>query len=154
MTLLNNARIRGFTLVEVLVALVVLAVGMLGIAGLYVESLRAGRTSIFRTTAVYLAADMADRIRANPQAAADYAGVGPGSNAFNCVNGVNICSSTQMAQDDWFSWQQNVQARLPQGSLANIVVAPVGPMTQYSITVQWPETGQDVPASYTLIMQL
>ena len=96
MTPANNARIRGFTLVEVLVALVVLAVGMLGIAGLYVESLRAGRTSIFRTTAVYLAADMADRIRANPQASADYAGIGPGSNAFTCVNGVNICSSAKV----------------------------------------------------------
>ena len=58
---------KGFTLVEVLVALVVMSVGMLGIAALYLEGLRAGRTALYRTTAVNLAADMADRIRANQQ---------------------------------------------------------------------------------------
>ena len=143
----------GFTLVEVLVALVVLAVGMLGIAGLYVEGLKAGRTSIYRTTAVTLAADMADRIRANPVASASYAGAGPGSNAFTCVNGVNRCNGDELAQDDWFSWNQAVQARLPQGAAANIAVQAVGSLTQYTITVQWPEAGQADPASYTLVMQ-
>ncbi len=43
---------RGFSLVEVLVALVVMAVGLLGIAGLYVEGLHAGRTAVYRRTAV------------------------------------------------------------------------------------------------------
>jgi type IV pilus assembly protein PilV len=56
---------RGFTIIEVLVALVVLSVGLLGIAGLYVIALRAGTTSINRMQAVNLAADMADRIHAN-----------------------------------------------------------------------------------------
>ena len=143
----------GFTLVEVLVALVVLAVGMLGIAGLYVESLKAGRTSIYRTTAVTLAADMADRIRANPAAPASYAGAGPGSDAFGCVNGIAACNGDEMAQDDWFRWNEAVQARLPQGAAGNIAVAPVGSVTQYSITLQWPEAGQAEPASYTLVMQ-
>ena len=64
---------RGFSLVEVLVALIVLSVGMLGIASLYVDSLRAGRTALLRTQAVFLATDMADRIRANPTAGAAYA---------------------------------------------------------------------------------
>ena len=62
----NKARLSGFTLVETLVALVVMSVGMLGIAALYIEGLRSGQTSIARTTAVNLAADMADRIRSNP----------------------------------------------------------------------------------------
>ena len=59
---------RGFSLVEAMVALMVLSIGMLGIAGLYVESLRAGRTAIYRTQAINLASDMAERIRANAQA--------------------------------------------------------------------------------------
>jgi len=143
----------GFTLVEVLVALVVLAVGMLGIAGLYVESLKAGRTSIYRTTAVTLAADMADRIRANRAAPGSYAGAGPGSDAFVCVNGINPCSPDELAQDDWFRWIDAIQARLPGGATANIVVEPVGALNQYSITLQWPEAGQAVPASYTLVMR-
>ncbi|MBM2853444.1 MAG: Type pilus modification protein PilV, partial [Steroidobacteraceae bacterium] len=49
---------NGFTLVETLVALVVLAIGMLGIAALYLNSLQAGRTAIYRTQAVNLAADL------------------------------------------------------------------------------------------------
>ena len=65
-----RARTGGFSIVEALVALVVLSVGMLGIAALYVESLRAGRSAVYHTQAVNLAADMADRIRANRMAGA------------------------------------------------------------------------------------
>ena len=59
--------VGGFTLVEVLIALVIMSVGMLGIAGLYVHTMQAGRTSILRHHAVTLAGDIADRIRANPR---------------------------------------------------------------------------------------
>ena len=45
-------RQSGFSLIEVLIALVIMSVGMLGIAGLYVQSLQAGRTSMFRHQAV------------------------------------------------------------------------------------------------------
>ncbi len=144
----------GFTLVEVLVALVVIAVGMLGIAGLYVESLRAGRTSILRTNAIMLAGDMAERIRANPNAAADYAGTGPGSSDFDCVNGVDTCTAAELAADDWFRWGQDVAARLPQDTTANIDVVSVGSLDQYSITISWPETGTSERAEYQLVLQL
>ena len=48
----RNAQ-SGFTMVEVLVALVVLAIGLLGIAALYLNSLQAGRTAVYRTEADY-----------------------------------------------------------------------------------------------------
>ena len=144
---------RGFTLIEVLVALVVLAVGMLGIAALYVESLRAGRTSINRITAVTLASDMADRIRANPNAAATYAGNGPGADR-DCVNGVGACTAVQLAEDDWFRWLQDENAQLPGGPTATIVTANPSPaLTQYTITLSWPEAGQADPSTYTLVTQ-
>jgi type IV pilus assembly protein PilV len=143
----------GFTLVEVLVALVVMAVGLLGIAALYVEGLRAGRTSVYRTAAVNLAADMADRIRANPNVSADYAGTGPGEENF-CVNGANDCTAAEMAADDWFHWLQDLGTRLPAGASASIEVAALAPLTQYNITVTWPEPGQAEPVSYTLALQL
>ena len=63
---------QGFSLIEVLIALIIMSVGMLGIAGLYVQSLQAGRTSMFRHQAVALAGDVADRIRANPTAGISY----------------------------------------------------------------------------------
>src|SRR5438045_6342747 len=62
------ARPRGFTMIEMLVALVVLAVGMLGVAILFGISLHSGSSAISRMQAVNLAADLADRIRANRRA--------------------------------------------------------------------------------------
>ncbi len=142
---------KGFTLVEVLVALVVMSVGMLGIAALYLEGMRAGRTSLYRTTAVNLAADMADRIRANSRAGLAYQGTGPGS-VENCINGPTDCTAVQMADDDWADWLNRVDTQLPDGSTGDIRVAGAGPLT-YTITVAWPEIGQDDPASYSLSIQ-
>lgn len=141
----------GFTLVEVLVALVVMAVGLLGIAGLYVEGLRAGRTAVYRSAAVMLAADMADRIRANP--GGTYAGEGPGTDN-DCVNGAGDCSPDELAQDDWFRWLGDMRRRLPAGATGTVAVEDMAPVTQFTVTVFWPEVGQDQPLSYTLALQL
>ncbi len=142
----------GFTLVEVLVALVVMSVGMLGIAALYLEGLRAGRTALYRTAAVNLAADMADRIRANPDAGLAYAGTGPGSTQ-NCINGPVDCTSGQMANDDWADWLRQVDTQLPDGATGEVDVLGPAPLT-YSITVAWPEIGQEEPATYSLRIRL
>lgn len=144
---------RGFTLMEVMVAMVVMTVGMLGVAVLYVEGLRMNRTSIHRTLALGLASDMADRIRANDQTPAGYAGVGPGANN-NCVNGPAPCSPAEQAQDDWFWWSRDMRGHLPAGTQANIEVVGVGNLNRYEISISWPETGQPGPASYVLPIQL
>jgi type IV pilus assembly protein PilV len=139
----------GFTLIETLVALVVISVGMLGIAALYVESLKAGRSSIARTTAVNLAADMADRIRANPRAVAAY-GAGAANN--NCVGGAVDCTPVLLAQDDLWWWNRDIVTRLP-GGAGNIIVAAAGPLNVYTITLSWTEAGVAVPQTYVLTLQ-
>jgi len=166
----NKARLSGFTLVETLVALVVMSVGMLGIAALYIEGLRSGQTSIARTTAVNLAADMADRIRSNPTvpnnvalpssvpqsltpAAPVYAAGAPGVNN-GCVNGGANCNPAQLAADDWFWWNTQVTNLLPVGSNAAVAVTlPAPPImtTRYTITVNWPEAAMAANAQYVLI---
>jgi type IV pilus assembly protein PilV len=148
-----GARQTGFTLVEVLVALVVMSVGMLGIAALYLEGIRAGRTSLYRTAAVNLASDMADRIRANRNAGAAYAGTGPGADG-NCVNGPNDCTPQELADDDWLDWSTQLDNQLPEGAGGEVAVAGPAPLT-YTITVAWPEIGQpaDQPATYSLTVQ-
>lgn len=148
---IGRRREAGFTLVEVLVALVVMAVGLLGIAGLYVEGLRAGRTAVYRSAAVNLASDMADRIRANPAGA--YEGAGPGADNA-CVNGGGDCDPDELAADDWFRWTTDLEERLPVGATGAIVRDDLAPVTQYRITVAWPEIGQDEPVSYTLAVRL
>jgi type IV pilus assembly protein PilV len=142
----------GFTLVEVLVALVVMSVGMLGIAALYLEGLRAGRTALYRTTAITLAADMADRIRANRNAGLAYAGTGPGA-AGGCVNGNLDCTAEDLAADDWFDWSNRLAAQLPDGATGEVVVDAAAPPATYTITVAWPEVGQEEPARYSLTLQ-
>lgn len=140
----SQHRQRGFSLVEVLIALVIMSVGMLGIAGLYVQSLQAGRTSMFRHHAVTLAGDIADRIRANPTAAANYASAaGPGGNDNGCVNGTISCTPAQMAQQDILLWKTQAGEALPAGDVAVQFNAAVGtaPPT-YVITVSWNEPGQ------------
>ncbi len=55
----------GFTLIEVLIAMLVLAVGLLGLAGLQATSLRNNQSAYNRSQATQLAYDLADRMRAN-----------------------------------------------------------------------------------------
>lgn len=141
---------RGFSLIEVLIAMIVLSVGMLGIAGMYLQTLQAGRTSQFRTQAVTVAADVADRIRANPTGGAAYTGAGADN---NCIDGGIDCTPAQMAQQDVLGWTQRVQQILPAG---NVVVAfnnATVPPT-YSITVSWQEAGLTAAPSYQLVIQV
>lgn len=136
--------IQGFSLIEVLIALVVMSVGMLGIAGLYVHGLQAGRTSLFRHHAVTLAGDVADRIRANPDAGVAYTGAGADS---NCVAGGIDCSPQQMAAHDIYLWQQQADATLPNGQVTVLYNNGVEP-SAYTVTVSWSEAGQD--SSFTI----
>lgn len=137
---------NGFTLIEVLIALIILSVGMLGIAGLYVHSMQAGRTSVLRHNAVTLAGDIADRIRANPRAGAAYALAG-GNN--NCVAGGIDCTPGEMAANDIFLWDQQAAATLPNGAVNVVFNNGVNPPT-YQITVTWTEPGEVLNYSITI----
>lgn len=125
----------GFGLVESLVALVVVSVGMIGIAVLYGQGLGASRTALFRTQAVNLASDMADRIRVNRRGGSDYNGAAADN---GCDPGGNTdCTPAEMAAHDLFVWQAQVAAQLP-GGVGDVAHAGSTPPT-YTITVQWQE---------------
>ena len=127
----------GFSLIEAMVALVVVSVGMIGIAGLYGQGLSAGRTALYRTQAVNLAADMADRIRVNRLGGANYGGAAANNNC-DPPGAVN-CTPDQMAAHDLFVWTAQVQQQLPNG-VGAVQFAGTAPPT-YTITVTWQETG-------------
>jgi len=140
----------GFSLVEVMVALVVLAVGLLGIAGLYVTTLRSGGGSIYRMQAVAFASDLADRIRANRTANVAYAGAAANNNCYG-AGSVN-CSPALMAANDLLVWQAQVAQVLPGGNGVVAVAGAAVPYT-YTITVSWTEQG-NVAQSYVLNLQI
>lgn len=138
-TKFQHRRQNGFSLVEVLITLVIMSVGMLGIAGLYVQSMQAGRTSMFRHHAVTLAGDVADRIRANPRATAAYTDAN-GENK-NCVTGNIDCNPADMAANDIFMWKAQAADTLPGGDVTIVLDDGVVPPS-YSITVSWTEPGE------------
>lgn len=144
---------KGFSLVEVLIALIIMSVGMLGIAGLYVQSMQAGRTSMLRHHAVTLAGDIADRIRANPTAGLAYAAAQGADN--NCVAKGTNCNVAQMAAHDINLWQAQAASFLPpfaDQSQQVIIAFDAGTVPpSYTITVRWDEpTPDNIPPSYSI----
>ena len=109
---------RGFTLLEVLIALLVLSIGLLGLAALQTLGLKFNHESYQRTQAVYQAYDMIDRIRANPTAksSGSYNNVAlgslPSTTGINCTTG---CNATQLATYDINTWNTTNAAILREG---------------------------------------
>jgi type IV pilus assembly protein PilV len=128
-----NKNQSGFTLLEVLVAIVVLSLGLLGLAGLQAATLRNNQIAYYRAIAVQQTYDMADRIRANQGGAATYAlGVGADHNT-GCT--AASCNAAEMAEVDILQWNNNNARMLPAGN--GTVVAAAG--GSFTITINWNE---------------
>lgn len=105
-------KLTGFTLIEVLVAVSVMSIGLLGLAGLQLTALKSSGSAHHRTIATMLANDITDRARANSSGNYTYlGGAAPGLNG-NCET-VAGCSANQMASNDITRWLRNVNALLP-----------------------------------------
>ncbi len=103
---------NGFTLLEVMIAVFIIAIGLLGIAALQVTAIKNNHTANIRTQASELIYNLADRIRANIDGAVagNYiANVAPGV-AYNCIDDftgtttANTCSANEIAQADLDQW--------------------------------------------------
>jgi len=117
---------RGTTLVEVLVALVVLSVGLLGIAALQMTSLRNNRGAHLRSQAQVLAYDIADRMRANRNVAL--------ANAYVVALGVTPAGGTLNALD-LQEWKATLAQALPSGDGE---ITRVGNM--FRIRIRWTDS--------------
>lgn len=126
----------GFTLIEVLIAMVILAVGLLGLAGLQATSLRNNQSAYNRSQATQLAYDIADRMRANVSAANNYVGTFMAPSAAtaqaDCSTVSTTCTPAKMAQNDLFQWNAAVSTTLPSGAGT---IAQAG--TVFTVTINW-----------------
>ena len=129
---------QGFTLLEVLIALLVLSIGLLGLAALQTTGLRSNEMASMRTTSTMLTYDISDRMRANPQGTVDSDYVidsGPVTGTVpDCTSA--DCTTAQMATFDLSQWKTAV-AQLP-GGLGDITQT-AGPPLVHTITVRWDE---------------
>jgi len=137
---INNQ--AGFTLMEVLIALLILSIGLLGLASLQTNGLRSNQMASMRTTATQLANDIADRMRANPTGVDAQSYVIATSDADPVIPVGETCEGTtctapQMATYDLAQWRGAVRA-LPGGTSA-IVRTVTGTVVTHTITVYWDE---------------
>jgi len=160
----NVKSIAGVGMVEVLVAMVIIGVGLLGVASLYITTLQAKTTAQSRMRAVDFAYDIADRIRANRAAGSSYGLALTGTTsapaaAANCVATAGVtCSPAQMAANDLYLWDQmvtNSTKGLPSAGRAITYTAPTsgsGP-AKYEIELRWSERNSGTQ-SYKLEIQI
>ena len=128
----------GFTLLEVMVALLVFSIGLLGLAGLQASSLQNNKTADLRSIAIIEAHDMADRIRANNRGKSnDYDAIATGVPApgTDCINTASCTSPSLIAAWDNYQWQSNLATALPSGR-GKVDRNAAGTIT---ITVMWDE---------------
>jgi len=114
----------GFTMLEVLVAILILSVGLLGLAGIYVVSVQNTKGANLRTLATQQAYDIADRMRANIGALTVLSPTVPfyhmptATQHAACYTGT--CTSQQMAENDYYEWNN------PASATSNARVLPGG----------------------------
>ena len=109
-------RQRGFTLLEVLISILVFSIGLLGVAGLMVLSVRTNHSAFLRTQASFLAESMAERMRTNLGWIDQYNGTYDTSTDVatpptNCR--ASACTPTQLAGYDLWAWNQQLVEHLP-----------------------------------------
>lgn len=105
----------GFSLIEILVSMLVISLGVLGMAGMQITAKRAGFEAVQRTSATSLATDLIERMRSNPEALTSYVTTGIGGGSIvseptpDCSDdGTNGCSATELATHDLWEWEQAI----------------------------------------------
>lgn len=138
----NNKRYEsGFTMVELMVAILVLAIGLLGLASLQVWGLTGNHNAYLRTQATMLAQDITERIRAN--SGADYLMEGASCKKYSgssksCIS--SSCSAQEMAQYDLTNWCSSIATKLPGGD--SLITQAANPSI-YNIEINWTEQEAD-----------
>jgi type IV pilus assembly protein PilV len=129
----------GFTLLEVLISLLIMSIGLTGIAALSVHTLLMTRTTIARTHALDHVGDISERIRVNRDGLAAYNGAaadhGCDTRTFTAP-----CSAHERAEQDLFDWNTMVAAALP-GGIGRVEIVTAAATSAVAIKVTWHEPG-------------
>ena len=135
MRIKTHTKMKGFTLIEVLVALLILSIGLLGLAGLQAGGLRSNHSAYLRSQAVILAHDMVDRMRSNSVAVdANCYGI---PNTLSCPG----IDGQILADTDRTDWLGLLAQELPSGTgSVNCSDSPCTNSSFHTITVRWDDS--------------
>jgi len=158
---------KGFSLIEALVAFLILSVGMLGIASLQTMSLKSGHTAALRTVAVMKVDEILESMRSNPTALLNYAAgtadMGTDNGCSQTTVAAAACTPAQMALDELFRWKSSLIEALPNNAAttATVVITPAvlpATMNLVVVSVNWSErdqeTGGAANMNYSVAVQM
>ncbi len=135
------AKQRGSSLIEVMVALFIMAVGLMGVLGMQANGVRSNTRAVMMTDAQMLAGDMANMLTAystiSSPASDDYVNL-ESDRALARVNCEGGCTREEQLNHDLSNWSQDILERLP-GGVGTAVFSPVTNM--YRITMMWDSEG-------------
>jgi type IV pilus assembly protein PilV len=133
----------GFSLLEVLITVVILSIGLLGLAALQGIGLKNNTSAYHRSQATQLSYDIADRMRANVAGISSYVSNVPATTTAQptCITTTG-CSVGNMAVNDLFEWN---------AALTDVLPAGVGTISQsgsvYTISVTWDDDHDGISAN-------
>ena len=146
----------GFTLIEVMISVLILSIGLLGLAGLQAAALQTNQSAFTRSQATAFAYDLADRMRANiPGVAAGNYNPANASLTNTCTT-TGGCSAQEMAEHDLAEWNALIATYLPMGQgtvcidstpedgAGAAAAACDGSGSQYAIKIWWDDNKDGV----------
>lgn len=140
-TEMNIKKSKGFTIVEVLVAMIILAIGVLGLGILQISSIQNTRGGQLRSQATILAYDIVDSMRANLPAvtAGNYNAANRvvSNGATQCYGTASNCSVEEMANADIDRWRASLRLGLPPSGFGTLTTTDIGNTTLVNVTVSW-----------------
>ena len=119
---------KGFSLIEVLISLIIIAVGLLGLASLQMTGIRNNHSAYLRSQMTFLSYDIVDRMRANRISAEG------GAYTLLMTDAAPVGAS--IADKDRIQWLAKVAEQLPSGD-ASISTSVGGSNTIVTVEIQW-----------------
>lgn len=137
---------NGFSMIEMMISLLILAIGLLGMMALQMTSVASNQSSYYRSQASIIANDFVDRMRLNGDSIRDnvnpltaYDNISIDATSTNTAQACNTtgCNAQNLARSDIFELQENLLASIPSGTATVVKDASITDQNIYKITITW-----------------